>query len=191
MNPQVNTALKKAGALAKELQDNLEVVGKYTYDKLSEVMSDIDIKRHELDNLDNEYQEKKIKAEAEFKLKILADRKKTCEEFARANGLTFVDQEAWDEALERVRDVDKQINAAVAKATNALKKQLETDHKLSTSETQIEIAGLQNRLAQSEAQVAFLNTQIERLNKELEMAGQRIVEVANANSTTVNVEGKK
>ena len=191
MNPQVNTALKKAGTLANDLLSQLEVVGRYTYDKLTDVNQQIEDANFKLQSLDQEYKEKQIRADQDFKLQLLADRKKACQDFAEENGLIFVDQGEWDDKVDAANDVKKQVETAVAKATNALKSQLETKYQLETSESQIEVASLKNQLEQADSKIGFLEAQIQRMTNELNLAGQRIVEVAQAQSATVNIEGKK
>lgn len=190
MNPIVNSAIKKAGNVVEDLKEQLDVIDKYTYEKLEKVVGDIDAKNQELTNLNSTYKEKLRQAEVDLKLKVQENEAAVIIDVCKRHNKVMVDIAEYEALKNRVQKHDDVTSAEVSKATNALKSRLEAQAKADGVDTQIRIAKLEAELEQANSRNEFLTGQVDRLNKEVDAAGERIVKVAEAQQSAAVTIGK-
>lgn len=182
MNPQVNGAIKKLSKVATDLETNLGIINKYSYDKLTEVYEEIDTVKTNITNLVKDYKEKLREADVDLKLRMRENEFGVLTTLAGKHNKVILNSDEHLSLLDLVNNTKANEAKAIAIATSSLKKSLEAEHKSTNSTVEIELATLRSNLANKEKEIEFLNTQVEMLRKDVEAAGARIVSVAQASN---------
>jgi hypothetical protein len=190
-NPQVNAALKRIGTATTTLAKQFEVLERYSYEKLEAVMNEIETGNEKLKGLDQEYAERKRAAMIQLELDLQESRNKACEAYAKDNNHRYVSNEEWNRMVSELQGLRESFDEALFEERAAIRKELQIEAKLNSNETQITISRYETQNAELKERNLFLVDQVERLRNDLTRAQETVVQVAQANSSTVNVGNSK
>lgn len=175
MSPQVNGALKKLSTISKQLAEQLAIVDKYTFDKLEVVMDQVDAKNQELKELDAKLVENERVKTLDIDLKL--------KEYGKTEAMKILADEI-NELNQTIAGAEKAKSTAVAIASSSIEKRMQTENTLANNNAEIVLATLKAESDQKSTQIIFLNEEIDRLTLELTKAGDRIVSVAQASTSS-------
>ncbi|MDB4285882.1 hypothetical protein N9933_01110 [bacterium] len=182
MNSQVNKAINKLSEVSKTLIDQTSILDKYTYEKLSEVLIQIDSAMDKLSNIDLAIVEKERIANLDLSLRIKENEKNFFDAYMHANSYVSLTKEAYKLLLQEEENVKKDLEKAIEVTTAVTMESMETEHKLKGSQKEIHIATLMSSVAHLKEQISFYKKELDILRTELSNSSTKMVEVAKASA---------
>lgn len=195
VNPQTHKAVKLVNNAVTGWKNSLNEFGqfidRYTEEKLMELSEQEAALTEKIATLEAEYSEKRRVFKVDHELAIKASKKDAVETLADDLGYILLTEEEHDvladKANRNANETAKEI--AVAKAT--IERTYKQQMKEAELQSRVDQAETNAKLATQEQTIANMRQEIERLSNLLEKANNSIVEVAQANTATVNVESKR
>ena len=195
MNPQflkgVKTLNDASKALKKVSEEGIELLNKYTFEKLSELTAELAAIETKIANLTVVYTEKKRQADVDLKLSIEENQSVACNFYAENMGFVFIEQDEYTRLQEEANDVVGKVNAAVGKANAIAASNLKSELAKANFQHEANIATINAQLDTSYNQINFLEGQVRDLRSQLDTAQNNIVLIAQAGVSTINVEAAK
>lgn len=195
VNPQTHKAVKLVNNAVTGWKNSLNEFGqfidRYTEEKLMELSEQEAALTEKIATLEAEYSEKRRVFKVDHELAIKASKKDAVETLADDLGYILLTEEEHDvladKANRNANETAKEI--AVAKAT--IERTYKQQMKEAELQSRVDQAETNAKLTTQEQTIANMRQEIERLSNLLEKANNSIVEVAQANTATVNVESKR
>jgi len=194
---QINTALKNAAKkaalikeLSKEVQENFETVGKYTYDKLTELTQTVERKTQELAEINQTYSDTKARKDVELRLDIRENELQVMSEIAVKNGRTVLSNEEYSRLNSAAFVSDADLKKAIGSAVAMAKREVESKNNADNADSQVTIKTLEAELGQERKQVKFLMDEVTRLRTQITEHNDTVVKVAQSTQNTVVTGGK-
>jgi len=194
---QINTALKNAAKkaalmkeLSKEVQENFEIVGRYTYDKLAELTETVEKRKEELQEINETYLATKKRKDVELRLDVRENELKVMQEIADKNARTVLSNEDYAKLNSAATVSDTELKKAIGSAVAMAKREVESKNNADNADSQVTIKTLEAELGQERKQVAFLMNEVTRLRTQITEHNDTVVKVAQSTQNTVVATGK-
>lgn len=194
MNPQFNKGIKSlkesVAVFQLGLKEALEPIEKYTFEVLDNLENQILEAESKIAELETTYEQKRKMADLDFNLALKEDKRQACFKFAKETNHVLLTQqelqELKDSSLFAQQKIDEASASAISSTTAKYKAEIsniQSEHKVNTAQLNAENQTLKDKNA-------FLEQQLVLLREQLANAQEATVKVAQANSATVNVNGK-
>lgn len=195
LNPQTYKAIKTVNTAVESWQNSLgefaDFLNKYTEEKIMELSEQEAALTEKITNLKAEYSEKMRIFRVDHELAIKASKEEALEDLAADLDKIILTHEEHSTLCAKADTQANETAAEVAKAKAIVERNYKAQMKEAELNNRVAQAETTAKLATQEETINNMRQEIERLSNLLEKANNSIVEVAQANTATVNVESKR
>jgi len=189
----IGAASNKMVSATKALNDAVASAVKLT-ETLDENALKIADQEEKLQNLQQEFNNKKTQNKIDLDLAYKADQKEFADKYLTTNSLVAVDRKEYEELQQEIAEWEEKfqekVNAEVGKANGIAASRIEQEKKLVEAQYQAKEAQNLAKIQNLEAQLAFVTQQAKTWESQLNSEREASIERSKNQSAVVNVAGQ-